>query len=70
MESIISPLLKYKCFAFLRQHTLSSDIFQEDLKKIKLEIFPKKVLPKITTSKLQPSDAGIIKTLNINIESC
>ena len=35
MESIISPLLKYKCFAFVRQHTLSSRHFSGRFKKNK-----------------------------------
>ena len=41
------------------------DILQEGLKNIKLEF-----LSKNTTSRLNPCDAGIIKTLNINIGSC
>ena len=50
---------------FLDNAPSHSDILQEGLKNIKLEF-----LPKNTTSGLQLCDAGIIKTLIINIESC
>ena len=53
---------------FLDNGPSHRDIFKE--KNIKLKFLPKKVLPKITTSRLQACDTGIIKTLNINIESC
>ena len=47
---------------FLDNAPFHSDILQENLKNIKLE-----VLPKNTTSRLQPCDVGIIENFNINI---
>ena len=70
MESIVLSKQKYKCFALFRQRTLYSRHFSGRFKNIKLKFYPKKVAPKITKSTLQPCDAGIIKTLNINVESC
>ena len=50
---------------FLDNAPSHADILQEGLRSIKLEF-----LPKNTTSRLQPCDAGIIRNFIHNIESC